>query len=188
MCCLYLLRRAWASPTLACSTGTHALTDRLTIWLTDNVHPIHVTLIRCTCPMLPQHVSLVQDPTQKTTPCHTRVWWWTVQWVVVIATRQWESEKQRHPCSEQLHVSRESESEGLLSDSSISMKLSRSEDDSSWMRLQHAQQLPDKSILWAWWSQAWNLRWNNITVEKHRPTQMVGSWNPPRIVGLRLEC
>ena len=53
-----------------------------------------------------------------------------------------------------LQLSHESESERLLSDSSVGMKLSESEDDSSWMRLQHSWQLPDKSMLWVWRLQA----------------------------------
>ena len=44
-----------------------------------------------------------------------------------------------------LQLSCESKSEWLLSDSSVGVELSESEDDSSWMRLQHARQLADIS-------------------------------------------
>ena len=53
-----LLGRAWASPTLAWSTGPRASTNRPT----DSVCPIHVILIHCTCP----HYHAVP-------PCHVHV-------------------------------------------------------------------------------------------------------------------
>ena len=41
---------------------------------------------------------------------------------------------------------------GLLPDCSVGAKDSENEDDSTWMRRQHARQLSDKSMLWIWLS------------------------------------